>query len=185
MSQARRTRHQCNRQQSRASRKMRRSPRLAHEAPVMQARRTTTRALPRIFRLIWISLTPRKKTYLNPSNQKRKILAKLSNPQKSRNRKFQTPKTEVLRSGPVTWNPKYSPSPPSPALAPTAWLQDLWASETEKPSLMPSQYQELLSRRKPGDFLCFAAQDSFSYQLRFFSSETINKIWNFDLIEIL
>ena len=109
----RRTRRQCNRQQSRASHKMRRSSRLAHEAPDMQARRTTTRALPRIFRLIWIPPTP-KKTYLNPCNQKRKILAKLSNPKKSRNRKFQTPQTEFLRSGPVTWNPKYYPFPPTP-----------------------------------------------------------------------
>ena len=162
----RRTRRQCNRQQSRASHKMRRSSRLAHEAPDMQARRTTTRALPRIFRLIWIPPTrppppTPPKTYLNPCNQKRKILAKLSNPKKSRNRKFQTPQTEFLRSGPVTWNPKYYPFPPTPR--PPAWLQDLWASETEKPSLMPSQYQELLSRRKPGDFLCFAAQDSFAY----------------------
>ena len=152
----RRTRRQCNRQQSRASRKMRRSSRLAHEAPVMLARRTTTRALPRIFRLIWIPPTtppPPEKTYLNPCNQKRKILAKLSNPKKSRNRKFQTPKTEFLRSGPVTWNPKYYPSPPAPP--PPAWLQDLWASETEKPSLMPSQFQELLSRREARRFPMF------------------------------
>ena len=46
---------------------------------------------------------------LNQANQK-KIVAKISLPQKSRNGKFQTPKNRSVI--PVTWNPEYSPSPP-------------------------------------------------------------------------
>ena len=46
---------------------------------------------------------------LNQASQK-KILAKISLPQKSRNGKFQTPKNRSVI--PVTWNPEYSPSPP-------------------------------------------------------------------------
>ena len=157
----RRTRRQCNRQQSRASRKMRRSSRLAHEAPVMLARRTTTRALPRIFRLIWIPPTPpppKKPTWIH-ATKKEKYLPNFPTPKNPGIENFKPPKLNSFDQGPSL--EIRSTTPPRPR--PPAWLQDLWASETEKPSLIPSQYQELLSRRKPGDFLCFAAQDSFAY----------------------
>ena len=52
---------------------------------------------------------PAKFPPLNQASQK-KILAKISLPQKSRNGKFQTPKNRSVI--PVTWNPEYSPSPP-------------------------------------------------------------------------
>ena len=156
----RRTRRQCNRQQSRASRKMRRSSRLTPEAPVMLARRTTTRALPRIFRLIWIPPTPPRKNLLESIQPKKKNTCQIFQPQKIPESKISNPQNWIPSIRARHLKSEVLPLPPPP---PPARLQDLWASETEKPSLMPSQYQELLSRRKPGDFLCFAAQDSFAY----------------------
>ena len=115
---------------------------------------------------------PEKKPYSNPANQKRKILAKLSNLQKSRNRKFQTPQN---------WSPSirarhlYSEVLPPPT-----------AARLAARSLSVWDGKALFNAWKAWRFPMFCCPRFLFILVKiWYSSDTVNKIWNFDLIEIL
>ena len=87
----------------------------------------------------------------------KKILANLSYPKKSRNRKFQTQKNPLII--PVTWNPEYPPPPPDfnqvsqkkylPNFSTKKILELKMSSPKTKPSIIPMTLKSGLAPALP------------------------------------